>query len=113
VWSEGYVYVSEEAKERGFPVVERAEAAEEVRVREEVAPALADEPGAEKRRRQRREAEEDLLEQVIVVRQARRRRRRRRRGEPAAHRTLAHFSTGLTDPSELGRAEEVIASANS
>jgi hypothetical protein len=66
VWSEGYVYVSEEAKERGFPVVERAEAAEEVRVREEAAPALADEPGAEKRRRQRREAEEDLLEQVIV-----------------------------------------------
>jgi len=67
--------VHEEAELRRRLVV-GAEAAEESGVREEAAPALADEGGAGKRGRERRQAEQDLPEDVVVVRKVRRRRRR-------------------------------------
>jgi len=67
--------VHEEAELRRRLVV-GAEVAEESGVREEAAPALADEGGAGKRGRERRQAEQDLPEDVVVVRKVRRRRRR-------------------------------------
>jgi hypothetical protein len=69
--------------------VVEAEATEEAGVRDEAAPALADDGGAGERGRLRGEAEKDLGEQVVVVQ----RRHRRRAGvvaaAAAAHLTLA------------------------
>ena len=64
--------VLEDADEGGTPVA-GAEAAAEVGVGDEAAPALADEGGAGERGGLRREAEEDLGEDVVVVRQSHRR----------------------------------------
>jgi hypothetical protein len=49
-----------------------AEAAEEAGIRDEAAPAFADEGGAGEGGRQRRQAEEDLTKEIVVVRQGRR-----------------------------------------
>jgi len=78
-----------EAEQRGSPVVKCAEAAEELWVGENAAPALANEGGAWEGGRERREAKEDLAEEVIIVRQGRC--QRRRGGAAAAHGTLAHL----------------------
>lgn len=75
----------EEAEERGVwpEAVECAEAADELGIGDEAAPALAYEGGAGEGGRPRREADEDLPEEVVVVRQG-----RRRREAAAAHQTL-------------------------
>jgi len=88
------VLVGEEAEEGRRPVV-GAEAAEEGRVGEEAAPALADEGGAREGGGERREAEEDLPVEVVVVRQRRWPRLQRRRGGTLAHVDCA-FSVGFT-----------------
>ena len=75
----------EETKEGRVAAVVEAEAAEESRVGDEAAPALADEGGAWKGGGLRREAEEDLGEEVVVLQ----RRRRRRAGSAAGAGHLA------------------------
>jgi len=66
----------DEAVERRRPAVERAESADEPRVGDEAAPALAHEAHARERRGLRWETEEELRQKVVVLQ----RRRRRRRG---------------------------------
>jgi hypothetical protein len=66
--------LGEEAEEGRLAVV-LAKAAEEMGVRDEAAPPLADERGAREGGRQRREAPEDLGQDVVVVQRGRRRRR--------------------------------------
>jgi len=69
-----------EVAEEGRRSVERAVAAEEARVRQDAAPGLADERGAEEvRGLVRRDAEEDLLDELLHQRRQRARAARRRR----------------------------------
>jgi hypothetical protein len=65
----------EKKPRRGRLAVVLAKAAEEMGVRDEAAPPLADERGAREGGRQRREAPEDLGQDVVVVQRGRRRRR--------------------------------------
>jgi hypothetical protein len=67
-----------EEPEHGRRSMEFPKAADEARVADEVAPALADEGGAGEGGRERREAEEDQGEEVLVV-------QRRRQGRRGGH----------------------------
>jgi hypothetical protein len=79
--------IIDEAKEGGLLVV-GTEAVEEMGLRDEAAPPLADERGTEEGGRKRREAEEELGQEVAVLQRRRRRQLRRARTEVAVHLTI-------------------------